>query len=890
MTYPESVRTGIELRQWRDRLMNYMEKYLSGDCASLAQWKYKAFSDNVGELLQKLYQLRCCFLKQDQEAERQDNHSTNEDHCTVSVQTSRTIANVQESTRRLTDDLQALVPATLQEESDCGFTKFHMGSVLVRNHFDEYDRLHMCKHYFDCFLRRELVTIAGGKQLLSEMERFSKQIDSFCAIMKDLKLFENMEKYRALRRRSVSSPSSSRVGHRDENRGRCRSRRSVSSPSPVRRHHSKGNNGENRFSSPSSSQVRHRHSQRHREEYMENCRFCTSLSSSSFPVCRRQHSQGQREEFVKTYHAHESVSSPSLCPLRQQHSKGHIEALTLHLESPRRASKFRSSSVESEQKHPPAQKKPERRSSTSCSDDRSSLVDFEKKEKTETSLALAEVEKAIETKSNCLSTKSMGFSETTSYKHDHSGLTPLVTNYSPAPNVSIANIRNRVYCSPQHGTSAKVKVDQFYSEAKSPTQSSRQRETVSPPAVQKKSNQDHDELSRTFFFLPWDCLNHKKIKRSVLVPFDRSKNILYISHNDSVLESSTFKLIKKERTNYSKDYDGFFYDLCCTCWGPSLSKVKDKAKRHRLYSLFLKHCYVLVINPIEVRRTPFKVLWECMFASKHDKLIINDNVFPFIMNISGPNPTFDTVERILEQRANSCDSADVKELLHHLRALYLEKAAYALIPAHDLIRATTWDDVTTVPLDDKQVDKSRILMISHRWKTEQHPDPESTKLRKIQNFIRNHANGWYTHIFFDYKCIHVFESNKAEFLVKINELYAQSPCFCIFDDDYFDRSWCLLELSVSVFGDGTTIIQRNKGPEHAIFAWLKRARVLQHCGFLHSCATTFQVGEITLRLPTDALDLKTQLHALIKKSQVTNPSDKRKILCLLDSLIKTPMK
>jgi len=414
-------------------------------------------------------------------------------------------------------------------------------------------------------------------------------------------------------------------------------------------------------------------------------------------------------------------------------------------------------------------------------------------------------------------------------------------------------------------------------------------------------------------FLPCQVLEQKF--PNVLVPAKRKKKVLYISHRvlkewDPDPDNKSWHYLKEQRSSLSKLFDGFFYDF--SCMYQYLIKDHEGQRKHAVLtteqrdarneqldqlSTFIKKCYVMVVDPYDVWKDRFWILWECLNAAKNRKLVVNDYVIP-LLEKTGPNPNFVTVQKIL-LNAGAKDGTNKYKLLSQLETLYLEGAQCYLIPVDHFLSCENWDSVHPVPLSLHHIDQSKVLMISHRWETKKHPDPENTKLRIIQSFLDPDHQArdlnaktptTFQYIFFDWECVDQTPHKIESALVRVNELYANSPCLCICDSkgDYFRRSWCLFEICTNTFNKGTPIVLP-KNTHHPILHWLKCARLVQQFGYVHVLEDMYQAnGTTQLDLPEDQLHLKSQLRNLILSSTLTNQGDLRIILNLLDKLVPVP--
>ena len=360
----------------------------------------------------------------------------------------------------------------------------------------------------------------------------------------------------------------------------------------------------------------------------------------------------------------------------------------------------------------------------------------------------------------------------------------------------------------------------------------------------------------------------------VLIRFHHKKKIVFIAaaqeaHGEIIDKDRLWLYLKEKRKTLSKQFDGFFIYYCCVYDTSDYSRLTYEQKASVAlyidsYHLFIQHCYVLVANPFSIFSQRFWMMWECFNAIKSRKLVVNEHVVPLLKS-TGTNPSFELVEKMLKQTA-TFSRTQHSSYIESLRSLYFKGAKYTLIPIEHLLQCDEWESVVPVPLALDHVDPSKVIMISHRWETVQHPDPLNTKLRTIQQFLLEEVDGrprhlLYQYVFFDFRCIDQMKDT-IESLLKINELYSNSPCLCLCDGDYFERSWCLFELCINKFNAGSPTILGSQS-QHPVLSWLEQARLVQQMGYVHAlkechhcvegCQTT-----TTLELPLDQLHLKTQ--------------------------------
>ena len=91
--------------------------------------------------------------------------------------------------------VRELAPPTAADEEKHGFSKYHLGAVLVRDGFQEYERLNLCKD----ILARMKVTCLNAiddDKMLAAIKKYDEEVNRFVALMQDLGLYRIMIKNR----------------------------------------------------------------------------------------------------------------------------------------------------------------------------------------------------------------------------------------------------------------------------------------------------------------------------------------------------------------------------------------------------------------------------------------------------------------------------------------------------------------------------------------------------------------------------------------------------------------------------------------------------------------------------------------------------------------------
>ena len=192
----EFVTTRYEYTQWKTSFLERYTLYLQQDDVDdgtttkkksptkAAEQTYRHFCQLLFPLVALLQRLRKHFV---------NGHITTS---TCTVKARQCLAHLQQQVTTVTHYLSVLLPTT-QDEANCmGFSKFHMGAILLRDGFAEYTRLQLAEQIFDHLRSTPAIVQQVDKQFISNLELFSRQLQIFCDILSDLGLQQPIEKHR----------------------------------------------------------------------------------------------------------------------------------------------------------------------------------------------------------------------------------------------------------------------------------------------------------------------------------------------------------------------------------------------------------------------------------------------------------------------------------------------------------------------------------------------------------------------------------------------------------------------------------------------------------------------------------------------------------------------
>ncbi|KAL7571203.1 hypothetical protein ACA910_008864 [Epithemia clementina (nom. ined.)] len=166
----DRIETRRGFAKWKSQFLEQFEVHLEGTNVTKAGQKYHAFAKRLDRLALLLKKMEG-FISSGE---------CSEDHCTVKARQS--LSELQKALTGMIRHTEALVPGTYEMEKECGYTKFDMGAVLVRDGFVEYDRLCICNEIL-LHMREILLASVADRQLLEEMDRYWTKVQVFYQIM-----------------------------------------------------------------------------------------------------------------------------------------------------------------------------------------------------------------------------------------------------------------------------------------------------------------------------------------------------------------------------------------------------------------------------------------------------------------------------------------------------------------------------------------------------------------------------------------------------------------------------------------------------------------------------------------------------------------------------------
>lgn len=173
----DKINSRHDFSNWQKSFLEAFTKFLDSDGSVKAKEAYVKFSKSSGGLF-KIVKTLTTYI---------ENGSLSKER--ASVKGRRAITELGTILSKLVDALQLILPTTSGQIKKFGFTKYHMGAVLVEDGFKEYAVMQFCKKLLQ-HLREQALDEIASQQVLDEIDYFGKKFDVFCGVMESLNLMK----------------------------------------------------------------------------------------------------------------------------------------------------------------------------------------------------------------------------------------------------------------------------------------------------------------------------------------------------------------------------------------------------------------------------------------------------------------------------------------------------------------------------------------------------------------------------------------------------------------------------------------------------------------------------------------------------------------------------
>ena len=172
---------------WRAEFLESLEKDLDDSGSEVAEDAYGVFRIKMDKLVRSIAKIA---------------HYVNNGNLSLTRVSSKAHVALNETMiacETIASRLKYLAPPGAMEEDALGFSRYHTATILIRDSFEQFEKLKMCKDILQV-LRDKVVDMVAGRHMVLEMDKFSAAVDSFTVLMmEDVGLLPVMRKQRQLK-------------------------------------------------------------------------------------------------------------------------------------------------------------------------------------------------------------------------------------------------------------------------------------------------------------------------------------------------------------------------------------------------------------------------------------------------------------------------------------------------------------------------------------------------------------------------------------------------------------------------------------------------------------------------------------------------------------------
>jgi hypothetical protein len=177
----DNVDSFRSFKMWKSSFLNRFETFLAEDGTAPAQTVYMEFRKNMGLFVKQVKAVQGFVEKGEISVDR------------TTVKGRNSLNEMNKQLVEIIAEERKLIPAKSEQERRRGYTKFHLGAVLVRDGFKEHERMSMCSEIL-LRLKEDSMEGVADKQHLEEIVNYDTALKRFRDIMADLGLYEVMLK------------------------------------------------------------------------------------------------------------------------------------------------------------------------------------------------------------------------------------------------------------------------------------------------------------------------------------------------------------------------------------------------------------------------------------------------------------------------------------------------------------------------------------------------------------------------------------------------------------------------------------------------------------------------------------------------------------------------
>jgi hypothetical protein len=180
----DSIQSYRTFRRWKASFLRRFESFLKQKGIPPAEDSYQAYSSNMERFETKVNQVQGFMERGDLTPDR------------TSVKGRNALNEMCKTITEIIEETENLIPSTNLDEKKKQYNKYHLGCVLVKDGFLEYDRMLRCKDKIQAMIKEQGLKEVADRQQLEAIQMYETQIERFRDVMHDLGLYEVMMKCR----------------------------------------------------------------------------------------------------------------------------------------------------------------------------------------------------------------------------------------------------------------------------------------------------------------------------------------------------------------------------------------------------------------------------------------------------------------------------------------------------------------------------------------------------------------------------------------------------------------------------------------------------------------------------------------------------------------------
>lgn len=177
----DTIQAKRKFVRWKASFSNNFEQFLEKDGIENAKKDYSHFKEST-----ETFAASCLKVQKAVDAGQISDSK-------VSVKGRNAINELNKAMAIEVEKLLKFIPTTGAEEKKSGYNKYQMGAVLIRDGFEIYGRMEMCREVLS---HMKVTCLAGvaDKQVIEAIDYYVQKFQNFCDLMADLQLYEIMKK------------------------------------------------------------------------------------------------------------------------------------------------------------------------------------------------------------------------------------------------------------------------------------------------------------------------------------------------------------------------------------------------------------------------------------------------------------------------------------------------------------------------------------------------------------------------------------------------------------------------------------------------------------------------------------------------------------------------